>query len=196
MSRWKLTLRLFRSWLVGFLTLLVLTFCFSRPLPCFAHSLKIPLEQGISSSSTWALPCFSTLLFFSMLLWVNLQDTVLYSHHLLGLACPFLPPHLCSSDHSPPSSITRVCVCVSVCVCVLCSELSNFLWLHGLRSARLLCPWDSPGKNTVVDYHSLLQGIFLTQGSDPCPLHCRQILYHLSHQGSPPSPLKVKVLIA
>ena len=34
--------------------------------------------------------------------------------------------------------------------------------------------------------HSLLQGIFPTQGSNPGLLHCRQILYHLSHQGSPP----------
>ena len=35
--------------------------------------------------------------------------------------------------------------------------------------------------------HSLLQGIFLTQGSNLRPLHCRQFLYHLSHQGSPNS---------
>ena len=48
---------------------------------------------------------------------------------------------------------------------------------------RLLCPWDSPGKNTGVGGHSLLQGIFLTQGSNPGLLHCRQILDHLSHQG-------------
>ena len=34
--------------------------------------------------------------------------------------------------------------------------------------------------------HSLLQGIFLTQGSNPGLLHGRQILYRLSHQGSPP----------
>ena len=32
---------------------------------------------------------------------------------------------------------------------------------------RLLCPWDSPGKNTGVGCHALLQGIFLTQGSNP-----------------------------
>ena len=44
---------------------------------------------------------------------------------------------------------------------------------------------DSPGKNTGVGCHALLQGIFLTQGSNPDLLHCRQILYHLSHQGSP-----------
>ena len=50
---------------------------------------------------------------------------------------------------------------------------------------RLLCPWDSSGKNTGGGCHFLLQGMFLTQGSNPCLLHCRQILYHLSHQESP-----------
>ena len=44
---------------------------------------------------------------------------------------------------------------------------------------------DSPGKNIGVGCHSLLQGIFPTQGWNPGLLHCRQILYHLSHQGSP-----------
>ena len=43
---------------------------------------------------------------------------------------------------------------------------------------------DSPGKNTGVGCHALLQGIFPTQGSNPGLPHCRQILYHLSHQGS------------
>ena len=43
---------------------------------------------------------------------------------------------------------------------------------------RLLCPQDFPGKNTGVGCHFLLQGIFLTQGSNPCLLHCRWILYH------------------
>ena len=44
---------------------------------------------------------------------------------------------------------------------------------------------DSPGKNTGVGCHALLQGIFPTQGLNPGLLHCRWILYHLSHQGSP-----------
>ena len=44
---------------------------------------------------------------------------------------------------------------------------------------------DSPGKNTGVGYHALLQGIFPTQGLNPGLPYCRQILYHLSHQGSP-----------
>ena len=45
-------------------------------------------------------------------------------------------------------------------------------------------PWNSPGKNTGVCCHFLLQGIFPTQGSNPSLLHCLQILYHLSHQRS------------
>ena len=48
----------------------------------------------------------------------------------------------------------------------------------------LLCPWDSPGKNTGVGCHFLLQEIFPTQGSNPGLPHCGQTLYHLSHQGS------------
>ena len=56
---------------------------------------------------------------------------------------------------------------------------------HGLYPVRLLCPWDFPDKNTGVNSHSLLQGIFLTQGLSPGVLHCRQILYYLSHQGRP-----------
>ena len=45
-------------------------------------------------------------------------------------------------------------------------------------------PWDSPGKNTGVGCHALLQGGFLTQGVNLGLPHCRLILYHLSHQGS------------
>ena len=55
------------------------------------------------------------------------------------------------------------------------------------KPTRLLCPWDSPGKNTGVGCYALLQGIFSTQGLNPGLLPCRQILYCLSHQGSPNS---------
>ena len=41
----------------------------------------------------------------------------------------------------------------------------------------LLCPWNFPGKNIEVGCYFLFQGIFWTQGSNPCLLHCRQILY-------------------
>ena len=46
-------------------------------------------------------------------------------------------------------------------------------------------PWNSPGQNTGVDSLSLLQGIFPTQGMNSGLPHCRQILYQLSHKGSP-----------
>ena len=61
-----------------------------------------------------------------------------------------------------------------------CSVVSNGLGPHGLYS-----PWNSPGQNTGVGSLSLLQGIFPTQGSNPGLLHCRWILYQLSHKGSP-----------
>ena len=48
---------------------------------------------------------------------------------------------------------------------------------------------DSPGKNTGVGCLALLQGIFPSQGLNPGLPHCRQIFYHLSHQGSPKSSL-------
>ena len=54
-----------------------------------------------------------------------------------------------------------------------------------MEPARLLCWWDSLGKNTGVGSRSLSQGIFPTQGPNQGLLHCRRILYQLSHQGSP-----------
>ena len=68
---------------------------------------------------------------------------------------------------------------------VSCSVMSCSLRPLGLQPARLLCPWNSSGKNTGVGCHSLLQRIFLTQGSNLGLLHHKQILYHLSHQESP-----------
>ena len=55
-------------------------------------------------------------------------------------------------------------MCVCVCVCEADSVVSNSLWPHGLFPTRFLCPWDSPGKNTGVGCHVILQGIFPIQG--------------------------------
>ena len=66
--------------------------------------------------------------------------------------------------------------------------MSDSLWPYGLWPAWLLCPWDSPGKNTGVGRHALLQGLFPTQGSNSCLLellHCRWIPYHWATRGSP-----------
>ena len=67
---------------------------------------------------------------------------------------------------------------------VRCSVMSDSLRPHGLQPTRLLCPWNSACKNTGVGCHSLLQGIVPTQRVNLGLLHCRQILHHLSHQGS------------
>ena len=71
----------------------------------------------------------------------------------------------------------------------------RLLQLHGPSHSRLLCPWNSPGKNTGVGCNSLLQGIFPTHGSNPGLLLCRQICYCLSHQGSPKSPSRFDPLL-
>ena len=60
-----------------------------------------------------------------------------------------------------------------------CSVVSDSLWPHGLYS-----PSNYPGHDTGVGSHSLLQGIFPTQGSNPGLPHYRKILYQLNHQRS------------
>ena len=75
------------------------------------------------------------------------------------------------------------------------SVLSNSLQSRGLLLARLFCTWDSPGKNTGVGCHSLLHQRHLPDsGIEPDLLHCRQILYCLSHKGSPKSMYKINKL--
>ena len=113
-----------------------------------------------------------------------------------GVGCHFLlqclkPPHRRQPTrlHHPrdfPGKCTGVgCHCLLRWKWKWCrSVVSDSLWSHGLQSTRLLCPWDFPGKCTGVGCHFFLQGIFLTQESNPGLLHCRQTLNPLSHQGS------------
>ena len=81
-------------------------------------------------------------------------------------------------------------------VCQVASVMSDSLQIHGPEPTRLLCPWDSPGKNTGVGGHAFLQGIFPTQGLN---LHLLSLLhwqvvfffffffYHYCHLGIPSS---------
>ena len=69
------------------------------------------------------------------------------------------------------------------------SESESGSVMSDLRPHRLYSPWNSPGQNTGAGSLSLLQGIFSTQGSNPGLPHCRQMLYQLSHKGSPPKRL-------
>ena len=59
----------------------------------------------------------------------------------------------------------------SMCINLLQSCPTNSLWPYGLQLTKVLCPWDSPGKNTGVGYHALLQGIVPTQEMNLCLLH-------------------------
>ena len=60
---------------------------------------------------------------------------------------------------------------LTACVCAKSLQLCPTLRLYGLWPLGLLCPWDSPGKNTGVGCHVLLQRIFPTQGSNPSLLN-------------------------
>ena len=66
-------------------------------------------------------------------------------------------------------------LCLKGKVAQSCPAVCN----HGPHS-----PWNSPGQNTGVRSLSVFKGTFPTQGLNPGHLHCRQILYQLSHKGS------------
>ena len=86
------------------------------------------------------------------------------------LPCPSPSPRGCScplSRWKVKALVTQSCL--TPCDPMHCSPPG--FSVHG----------DSPGKNIGVGCHALLQGIFLTQGLNPGLLHCRKILYHLSH---------------
>ena len=74
---------------------------------------------------------------------------------------------------------------IPLCICAY--SVSHSVMSDSVIPWTVACqaPLNVPGKNTGVGSHSLLQGIFPTQGLNPGLPHCRQILYHLSHQGSP-----------
>ena len=82
-----------------------------------------------------------------------------------------------------------VCPEAPCCAVLICSVMSNSLQPMDCRPPGSSIHGNSPGKNTRVGCHALLQGIFPTQGSNPGLPHCRQILYQLSYQGSPTAAL-------
>ena len=93
--------------------------------------------------------------------------------------------------------------CQNRLVCVSRSVVSESLQPQALEPARLLCPWHSPGKNTRVVNHSLLQGIFPNQGSNLGLLHCRlegllkqtaESTFRVSYSGGLGRDLKICIL--
>ena len=82
---------------------------------------------------------------------------------------------------------------ISIFCAVLCLVTQSCPTLCNPMDCRSSCysvHGDSPGKNTGVGCHALLQGIFPTQGLNTGFPHCRWILYQLSHQGSPPGSIQ------
>ena len=102
-----------------------------------------------------------------------------------------------------PAALKMPYVCVCVCVCVrtrayvhtcVCVHVCAHVHVRFSCVQLFVTPWtidrssvhgDSSGKNTGMGCNTLLQGIFLTQKSNPHLLHCRWILYWLSHRGRP-----------
>ena len=110
-----------------------------------------------------------------------MKDSGAYTAHRLW-GCANQPHGPASSSHSPrdPNQYLLFSDVIAPSVKVKVAQLCPTLQPHGLYS-----PWDSPGQNIGVGSLSLLQGIVPTQGLKPGLLCCSQILYQLSHKGSP-----------
>ena len=112
-----------------------------------------------SSYSSWFSSCFIKCVASSISMKLN---ATWYLHMFLNIFKIFF-------------LILEYCVCLSILLVCMLSRVRLFVTSWTVAH-RLLCPWDSPGTNTRVGSHSLLQKIFLTQGSNPGLLHCRQTL--------------------
>ena len=133
-----------------------------RYYTCFPCSPSAPL-------SSWSY----VLLFGYLVLWTSVlvQEMVctFHKHLLLTPLSKELSREVIGKD----LKVSVAQSCPALCHPMDCSPPGSSV--HG----------DSPGKNTGVDCHSLLQGIFPTQGLNLGLQHRRQILYHLSHRGRP-----------
>ena len=139
----------------------------------------IDVKNRISYSFSLSHLHFYKILNFFMLRFQPLE--LIFKGKLISIT-PVLKPQPSDSAHTK----TAISLLFSVAsggglVAKSCPTLQPY----GPSPTSLLCPWDSPGKNTGVGCHFLLQRIFPTQGSKSGLLHCRQILYRLNHQGSP-----------
>ena len=95
------------------------------------------------------------------------------------------PTSLTLSTSPRVATLTTPCLRKHVCAF---SVMFNSLRLYGLQPTRLLCPWDSPGKNIGVGCCTLLQGIFLTQGLNPLPF--RLLHWQVGSLAPPEKPIR------
>ena len=114
----------------------------------------------------------SGVVYHSLLQWTTFcQNTSLWPVRLAWLCIAWL---ITSLGYAILFAIIRLCsMKVKVSVTQSCLTLCN----------PIVCPWNSPGKNSGVGCNFLLQVIFPSQESNPGLLHCRQILHWLSFEG-------------
>ena len=132
----------------------------------WTEALQAPLSVGFSRQKWWSgLPC------------PPLGDLPDPGIKPASLTSPTLAGGFFTTSATWEAHQIFLC-CVTQSCPTLCDTMDGSLpdsSVHG----------DSPGKNTGVGCHDLLQVIFPTQRLNPGLLHCRWILYHLSYQGSP-----------
>ena len=106
---------------------------------------------------------------------------------------PYLPwlPQLLYVMYLNQCRTSQVQTVIITCMLSRFSCVRLFATL-GLQPTRLLCPWDSPGKNTEMGCHALLQGIFPTQGLSP---HILRLLHWQAGSLPPVSPGKPKNIV-
>ena len=112
-----------------------------------------------------------------MLGWVyhNLESRLL-GEIWISSYLQMMPPLMEESEAELKNLLMRV----KICTCVF-SVMSESATPHGLQPANLLCPWSFPDKNAEVGSHFFLQGIFPTQGLNPCLLHWQANSLSLCH---------------
>ena len=158
---WGLDLQFFRYVPMLFTLLLFFPSFFSLAMSCSMWDISFIVRSQtcgpcIWSMESWTLDC---------------------------LPCSLLSPPfpLFSISLLPSKQGTQFCVCE----CLVTQSCPNLCDPMDCSLPGSSVHGDSPGKNTGMGFLALLQGIFPTQGSNPGLLHCRQILYWLSQQGSP-----------
>ena len=137
---------------------------------CFSYSFK-------TFFSLLTVYCENFPVFIWVLLWFERATLISQAVDIIYLASFFFCWLFRWYSVGIISPYWKYCSSEMVVPLVRCpSVLSNSLW-----PTRLLCPWDSPGKNAGVGCHFFLQDIFPTEGSNLpflCLLHCRWIIFH------------------
>ena len=139
--------------------------CF--PVLCFVHTIPVAFNISVNEGKFASIKHYLEKSFLMTLIYKSLWLNTNLSYHLKQYIIVAL--YICTSFTE-----------CSISLSVMPDSLFATLWL-----SRFFHPWNSPSRNTGVGCHSFLHGVFPTHGLNPGLLYCRQILYSLSHLGSP-----------